>query len=361
MAVWFARLTGSINAANTWNAAADGSGAWLTWPPAAGDVLMANGFTLAVNADVLLGASGELRNDTANGATAGGQFTVQSTRTITGNVYAGSTGIRCLQCTTGGNLTYTGNAYGGTAASQYGVNLSTGTLTMTGNAYGGTASSAHGVFCTAGTLVFTGNGYGGATDARGVQLGSTLTACTITGDMYGSDGGNSNSSGLGLSSSTPTINMTGNAYGGAVAPGVVNAVAAQTFNLTGNAIAGSGSAAYGVSNTAAGTCNISGYVQATNTTPAVNNGGQGVVQIGETRSASNGRGAVIGAFRYASATAAKSMPYAVSESQISMTVLDVAAIVPAESDVRNGVVYGDGAYTGTLSLGQSNANMAGQF
>jgi hypothetical protein len=30
-----------------------------------------------------------------------------------------------------------------------------------------------------------------------------------------------------------------------------------------------------------------------------------------------------------------------------MTVLDVAAIVPAESDVRKGEVYGDGAYTGT--------------
>jgi hypothetical protein len=321
---------------------------------------MANSFTLAVNADVLLGASGELRNDTANGATAGGQFTVQSTRTITGNVYAGSTGIRCLQCTTGGNLTYTGDAYGGTAASQYGVNLSAGTLTMTGNAYGGTATAAHGVYCTAGTLVFTGNGYGNATGAAsGIQLGGALTACTITGDMYG--GGATNAFGFGLSSNTPTINMTGNAYGGAVASGVVNAIATQTFNLTGNAIAGSGSAAYGVSNTAAGACNISGYVQATSTTPAVNNAGQGVVQIGETRSASNGRVAVIGAFRYASATAAKSMPYTVSEGQISMTVLDVAATVPAVTDVRNGVVYGDGAYTGTLSLGQSNANMAGQF
>jgi hypothetical protein len=44
-----------------------------------------------------------------------------------------------------------------------------------------------------------------------------------------------------------------------------------------------------------------------------------------------------------------------------MTVLDVAAIVPAESDVRKGLVYGDGAYTGTLQLGRNRTSMAGRF
>jgi hypothetical protein len=83
--------------------------------------------------------------------------------------------------------------------------------------------------------------------------------------------------------------------------------------------------------------------------------------VGETRSASNGRPAVAGAFRYASTTAAKSMPYTASEGQISMTVLDVAAIVPAESDVRKGLIYGDGAYTGTLPLGRNRTSMAGRF
>jgi hypothetical protein len=347
MAVWFARQTANINAANVWNAASDGSGAWLTWPPAAGDILMCNSFTLTVNVDVLLGPTGELRNDNANGATAGGYFAVGSTRTITGNVYAGSTGIRCLQgVNSSSNITLTGNAYGGTATNVYGVNLSAGTLTMVGNAYGGTATGAAGVYCTAGTFVFTGNGYGDATGAAtGIQLSGTLTTVTITGDMYG--GGVTNAFGLGMSSGTPTINMTGNAYGGTVAPGVSNAAVQQTFNLTGNAIAGTGSAAFGVTNAAAGVVSVSGYAQATNTVSAVSNSGQGVVTIGETRSASNGRGAVVGAFRYASATAAKSMPYTVSEGQIGMTVLDVAAIVPAESDVRLSVVYGDGTYTGT--------------
>jgi hypothetical protein len=44
-----------------------------------------------------------------------------------------------------------------------------------------------------------------------------------------------------------------------------------------------------------------------------------------------------------------------------MTVLDVAAIVPAESDVRKGLIYGDGAYTGTLPLGRNRTSMAGRF
>jgi hypothetical protein len=118
--------------------------------------------------------------------------------------------------------------------------------------------------------------------------------------------------------------------------------------------------AVGINNAAAGTLTLSGYAQASTGFAGANNAAQGILQVGETRSASNGRGAVTGAFRYASATAAKTMPYT-PDGQISMTVLNVAALVPAESDVRSTVVYGDGAYTGALPLGRSRTSMAGRF
>lgn len=365
MATWFARQTANINAANVWNSTADGSGSWLTWPPAAGDVLMANSFTLTVNADVLLGASGELRNDTANGATAGGQFTVTSARTITGHVYQGGTGTRCIEVSgASANLTLTGNVYGGSGSSMMAIRFLAGTLSFTGNAYGGTGSAAHGIYQTGGSLTFTGNMYGGAGPGASTSGLSIVgaTAVTITGNAYGGNG--NGCTGLSTSVGTFTVNVTGNAYGGtgATATGINNGVATCTINLTGNAIANdSSSSGYGVQASAtSGPITISGYAQATTTSPAVLNSGQAVVTIGETRSASNGRGAVLGAFRFASATAAKSLPI-VASTQKTLSVLDVAALVPAVEDVRAGVTYGDGAYTGTLTLRRKRASMAGRF
>lgn len=363
MAVWFARQTANINAANVWNSAADGSGSWLTWPPAAGDILMANGFTLTVNADVLLGANGEIRNDNANGATAGGIYNVSTARTITGNVYQGSVGARCIEVSgASANLSFTGNAYGSNTGNAFGIRLNSGALTFTGNAYGGAGSAAYGVYQISGTLVFTGNVYGGpgpGTNTAGLNI-IGATSAAITGNMYGGNG--ANNWGLGTATGTFTVNMTGNVYGGTGIAGAYIGSATNTFNLTGNVIADSASSTgYGVqAPTTSGPITISGYAQATTTTPAVLNSGQAVVTIGETRSASNGRGAVIGAFRYASATAAKSLPI-IAGSQRTLSVLDVAALIPDEGAVRKGVIYGDGAYTGTVPLNRKRTSMAGRF
>lgn len=354
MAVWYARQTANINAANVWNAAQDGSGAWLTWPPASGDVLMSNGYTLTINVDFSLGAAGELRNDTFGSATAGGQFNVATSRTIVANVYAGAAGSRCVLVSSG-TVSWSGHSYGGTAANISGIVQSGGTLTFTGNGYGGSATNAAGVYCAGGSMTVVGNAYGGSGAAAGFLTAATPTALTLTGNAYGGIG----SAGVQHSAST-TFNHTGNAIGSSTnnfAGFQINA-AATTVNITGNAIADVG---IGATNTSTGTLNISGYAQASNAASGVNNTAQGVLQVGETRSASNGRGAVTGAFRFASATTAKSMPYTASEDQISLTVLDVAATVPATDKVRKSVVYGDGGYTGTLDLGRRNTSMAGRF
>jgi hypothetical protein len=138
MATWFARQSTNINAANVWNSAANGSGSWLTWPAASGDVLMANSFTITVNISTNLGATGEIRNDTTGPATAGGRFALDAGVTLIANVYAGGTAVTqgCVGLLDG-DATVIGDVYAGTGC--HGARNSptgTGLLTIIGTAYG---------------------------------------------------------------------------------------------------------------------------------------------------------------------------------------------------------------------------------
>lgn len=355
MATWFATAAGNINSAGRWNSAADGSGTTLTWPPAAGDVLMANNKgTITINVSTDLGATGQVRNDAANGATAGGSFTLNAGLTLTAHVFGG--GANQCVLSSSGNSTIIGNVTGGNQGSNfYGVRMNgvrTGeTLTIIGNVTGGSATSAYGVSndSSALTVLIVGNVTSGTgSGAVGVWALGTGTI-NITGAVTGA------TQRAVVNNALATINITGDVTAGS-ANGVRNQTGG-TINITGNAIAAATAAA---ENLAAGTLTVSGYAQASTEAAALNNVAQGILQVGETRSASNGRGAVTGAFRYTSATAAKSMPYT-TDGQISMTVIDVAAIVPAVGDVRKGLVYGDGAYTGTLPLGRNRTSMSGRF
>ena len=68
MTVYYAQQSSvNINASNVWYTTANGSGgSYLTWPPAAADVLMANGKTaITINVNTTVA---ELRTDNANGA-----------------------------------------------------------------------------------------------------------------------------------------------------------------------------------------------------------------------------------------------------------------------------------------------------
>lgn len=119
------------------------SGNWTstsTWTggvvPGAGDVAVANGKTVTINASVTVQ---EIRNDTTGSATAGGFFSPSNGITLTGNVYAGdlASASTCFRLSGTASATIQGTVYGngygpgstGIAASTYGAsNTSTGTL-----------------------------------------------------------------------------------------------------------------------------------------------------------------------------------------------------------------------------------------
>ena len=315
MATWYAQGANNvnINAAGRWNSAPAGGGTTLTWPPGPADILVANGKITLVNVSTTVAT---LLNDTTGGATSGGYFSLNTTGvSMTANGYnSAGNGVGIVNVTlTSGTAYFVGNLYAGAVTNSGGCSCSTGsggTLNVTGNLYGGSGANAYGLF-----------------------TGST---------------------------STTIVNVTGNAYGGTNANGYglqVNAAGAVT--LTGNAIA-SANAPGAYFSTNGVSLTITGYVEASTSQSGAISLVQGTFTVGETRSASNGRGAVTGAFRYASTTLAKSLPI-VAGTQKTLSVLNVAALVPAEADVRSGAIYGDGAYTGTLAINRKRVTMAGRF
>ena len=139
MANYFARKAGNINAVDVWATTPAGVAAdvWSTFTSA--DVLHSNNFAITVNVSTTVG---EVRNDNANSATAGGSFTLSNGVTLTANAFAGSTNTNCVNYagTVGNSANLVGNATGGTSNSVTGscvVFSGAGTLNITGNCTGG--------------------------------------------------------------------------------------------------------------------------------------------------------------------------------------------------------------------------------
>jgi hypothetical protein len=290
MATWFATATGNINTAGRWNSLPNGTGTALTWPPASNDVLVSNSFTITVNINT---AVGELRNDTTGGATAGGYFSLGTAGiSLSGTAYSASAYI-VRAANASGIVYFVGDIYAGNSSTQVGFqHAGAGNAGITGNVYGGAASSSVGVYNTStGTVTVTGTINGGSGTGYGVQNNSTGTVAIV----------------------------------GPVLAGV----------------------SIGAANTGGGTLTVSSYAQASDTAAAISNSAQGVVEVGETRSASNGRPAVLGAFHYASTTELIHKPIAGDGSTLTMKPV-TAFTLPSEADVRNGVAYG-GNKAGTLT------------
>lgn len=125
MAIIKAQATGIWSAISTW------AGGVVPGP---GDVAIANGFTVTVDTNV---TCSEVRNDTTDGATAGGRFALNKGITLTANVYAGGTAVAagCVSASTTGPSIIVGDVYAGTGC--IGArNGAAQTLTVIGTVYG---------------------------------------------------------------------------------------------------------------------------------------------------------------------------------------------------------------------------------
>jgi hypothetical protein len=256
MPTYFARKAGNINAADVWATTPSGTAAAVTF--AAGDVLMANSFTITVNVSTNLGSTGQVRTDTTGGATNGGGFTPSNGITLTANCHAGST--TCITTVGTTSATIYGNGFGGPnygSAAFY--NNGTGTLTIYGDITGGSGDTANGAVNqqNGGTLTIYGSVIPNASANNGMGVtnngnGTVNITGNVTGRGFGGRGA--------FNSVGGRINIYGNVTGGNNAAnsfGVRNE-STGTIYIQGNVTGGSNSAAFGASNASTGNITIIG-------------------------------------------------------------------------------------------------------
>ena len=311
MPTYYARKAGNINAADVWATAPAGTASAVTF--AAGDVLMANSFAITVNVSTDLGATGEVRNDTANGATNGGSFTLSNGVTLTANAFASSVACVVFSGSAGSSAFLVGNCTGGTGASSgWGANNTlSGTLNITGNCVSGTAgnypdgarNSGSGTLnitgsCVGGVSIGSNPGFGANNASNGVlNITGTCTGGPTTG-VFGAN-----------NASTGTMLINGVIQASEFAAGVGGANRAQVTLLTGPFLI---SPTFGVNPIA---CNAWRWASALNNQTYIEVGTQTLLQ------------------------------------KRNLVTPDNATNFPAASNVRSGITYGiGGVVTGTCAV-----------
>ena len=158
-----AAVTGNSSDLATWEYF-DGSN-WVAAIalPQLGDVVYANGKTVTFDADI---EASEWRNDAIAGVSAGGGFVFGAADEIVGDCYSGN--ANCVTNNSSTVKTIVGSVFGGVnsgtfSASKAGAyNGSSGGITVVGDAHGGTVDTANGFRYQSGTNILTGTTYGGS-------------------------------------------------------------------------------------------------------------------------------------------------------------------------------------------------------
>lgn len=351
MANYFARKAGNVNATDVWATTPTGTAADVFGSFTSSDVLHSNNFAISVNVDTTVG---EVRNDNANGATAGQTFTLSNGVTLTADVVAGAaicvsfagtsgnsaaivgdisnaTANGAVRNTSTGTLNVTGNVVGGTgnnAISLYGIGA--GVVNLTGNATGGSAGGASGAYCLAGTLNVTGNGTGGSAACSGIR-------------------------------NDATTNVTGNVTGGTAASafGASNE-STGTLTIIGSAIASSSANAHGAHNASTGTLIVTravgnaygiGAAGGTGLAYGLNSGNIGSdSRAEELEYGENGAAPTFGAVKIVSASNNKCIVELTTSAQKTLADPSDGTGQANEADVRSGVSYALGNRTGTCAV-----------
>lgn len=341
MATYYARKSGNIDATDVWATTPSGTAGAQTF--ASGDVLVANSFTVTVNVTTNLGSTGEVRNDTTGGATAGGSFAMSTTGvTLTAKVIAGA--VTCVATSGSVSVTVVGDVTGGTASAAYGINHnSSGTLNIVGAVTGGIAGNCWGLHNASGLAVITGNVSGGSgPSAHGVLSNSASSATTITGNVTGGTQGDGF-----RHAGSYTASITGTVSGGVGAGATAQ----------GGGIAVSGTCV-GAASGAAGLFTGSFVCSATRAKGGPNTGSPVGVAAGsasattveEIEYGDLGASPTSGPIRLSDKTSNVAVMYRFGTTKKTLVDTASTSLLPAASNVRSGTVYNAGQTTGTCAV-----------
>jgi hypothetical protein len=294
---------------------------WTPNPPAAGDVVRPNNFTVTIDVNVSVT---EIRNDAGGGAVLGGSFTLNDGVVVTSSngffgTYAGAS-IGLLNYGGAGSVIINGNVEGSKSAVSNTCaisNNSTGTITINGNisSSGSGATSQTLRNQSTGTFIVNGN----LTSVSGELIRNVAGTTTIMGNITTNSGttitntsgtvtvtGNFTNNSVGLlttvtNSGNGTISFIGSVSGANnTSSNTANITilnnSTGTINVTGDVNVGGGIRASGtvtsitIRNASSGTVNITGQV----TGPSVFTGTVGTLVISAVNNNSSGIVNIIG-------------------------------------------------------------------
>lgn len=313
---------------------------------------------------------------TVAGKTTGGSFSLTGSYTVslTAGIYSITTG-GCLVYSGGSGINATINfqqLYASIGGANVIVHSGTGTLNVTGNtnvAAGG--YSEKGIYITSsGTLNYTNNLYSGGAGTANIYVqgaGSTINvigdflssqscvtianSCTfnLTGALYGAI--NTTYNHFTISGGSPIINVTGNVYA-TVAMALTTGVGI-TANITGNVYASASN--YGIGLSGASTLTIVGTLFPSTVYPAFYNVATSSLSYVSGNLTNNAGVMVFHAARVVFTTISRTWTF----QKVGLTdkILYTSDQVPSGSgsyplvaNVRSGISYGLGAYTGTMVI-----------
>lgn len=385
MANYYARATGNINGV-IWSTTPAGVASDLFSSFTTADTLYSNSFAVTVNVSA---AVNEIRNDTTNGATGGGSFTLTNNVPLTANVGTGA--VPCVGFTTG-STTLVGSVTAGTSSNSHGINMtSVGTLNVFGNVFGGlgTGSSIGINNTSSGTINLVGNVLGGGSSSgasSGIVNASTGTI-NITGNVTG---GSVTAGHYGINnSSTGPINIVGNVLGGSVTSQYgINNNSIGTVTVTGNVSGGPAASSFGIFNNTTGSINIygtasggigangvnnnsSGYVYCTKivgnsfglgsvglaSTAGLQNSQNGKAYVEQVEFGARGQTPISGPVYILPSNRNTLVGYttAIGTPVTFYNSLSVTDLLPPVSSVRLGTVYNVGNSTGTMAVPSASA------
>jgi hypothetical protein len=319
--------------------------------PTASDDVYANGFTVTINQAITVLS---IRTTSNTGIAAGGTFNMSTAYNCTSDVYAGAT--NCCNITCSGTVTWTGNINGSaTVTIKYGMTVNNAGLNfiLIGNCSSLIGDNSIGLAVTnALSLNITGNLYGSNINTNGVGLLISIAgSVNITGNIYGGGAG-----GYGLSYSNPGIiaNINGNITGGnnANAVGLINSNTG-TINITGTATGGIVSGATGANNASTGTltCTTATASSTVNVLAVGVNGANtgGLTRVKNIVFGSAGQVPVSGFIKFDNGNENTATLLKQSGSTVVISdPLNVSNLMPVTTNVRSGIVFNNGAQTGTL-------------
>lgn len=210
-ATWYAQKAANIDSVSSattsdvWNAAANGSGAWLD-----------------LSADY---SADTFRGKAATAVAINVSWTCAQIDSI------GNTGTFTIAA----NVTLTADLVGG-SSSTFLINGGTPIVTVNGSVTGGSGTCI--LISVAGTLIIDGNVTGGSGDSRhGINNTTAAATITVTGDVLG--GSNAGAIGINCSSVATVLSITGNVTA-AAGKGIVANLPTASVTITGGNIVDSG-------------------------------------------------------------------------------------------------------------------------